>query len=53
MREKNSRGVEEKRSDFMNNKVAKAGMAVGIFLGVAVFYEELYHFFHSETNIPI
>lgn len=29
-------GVEEKRSDFMNNKVAKAGMAVGIFLGAAI-----------------
>ena len=28
--------MEEKRSDFMNNKVAKAGMAVGIFLGAAI-----------------
>ena len=45
----------------MNKIVAKVGMAVGIFLGVAirvcdyesVFYEELYQFFHSETSIPI
>ena len=34
--EKNSRGVEEKRSDFINNKVTKAGIAVGIFFGVAI-----------------
>lgn len=46
----------------MNKIVAKAGMAVGIFLGVAIvayaitnlfFFKERYHFFHSERNIPI
>ena len=51
-----------RKNDFMNKIVAKVGMAVGIFLGVAIVayaitnlfsMKSLYQFFHSETNIPI